>query len=118
MFITRSLGSSRLNTNVCTKTFNYSVFKILTINIINFKWDWVCQRLIGSSVTWLRNRGDISCHTTLSTPKYLEKLRQTMLKLQLSMRKYAVRNMFVDSCSFLRQVTITFYIFLQQSKTD
>ena len=41
-----------------------------------------------------------------------------MLKLQLSMKKCAVWNMFVDSFSFLRQVITTFYIFLQQSKMD
>ena len=45
-------------------------------------------------------------------------LRQTMLKLQLSMRKVAVWNMFIDGRSFLCQVIITFYIFQQQSKAD
>ena len=45
-------------------------------------------------------------------------LPQTMMKPQLSMRKCAVWNMFVDSCSFLHLVMTTFYIFLQQSKTD
>ena len=38
-----------------------------------------------------------------------------MLKLQRSVRKCAVWNMFVDNCSFRRQVITTFYIFLQQS---
>ena len=62
------------------------------------------------------------CSKTMrATPggiKIYNLLRQTMMKLQLSMRKRAVWNMFVDSCSFLRQVITTFYIFLQQSKTD